>query len=126
MTTKLAVPSVLLILCGGALLVAAVFWARFKNPRDYWNEDQARTMARAGNVYHAAASAASEGGDEASDKARLAAFEKSKQDYEQEKLAFERARERFERPLRLMRWSGTAFLVVGILAFWLTRGSDGA
>ncbi|NLE36455.1 MAG: hypothetical protein GX621_00355 [Pirellulaceae bacterium] len=122
MTSKLTVPAVVLIVCGGALLLAAVLWARFKNPRDYWNETQARTMAHAGSVHHAAACDLSETEDEQRKATLLAAFEQSREKYQQEQAAFAQARERFERPLRLMRWSGTICLVLGILVYWLTRG----
>jgi hypothetical protein len=53
-------------------------------------------------------------------------YEASRDSYQQNTASFAQAQERFERPMLVMRWSGTAFLLVGAVFYWVARSSQGA
>ncbi|MBN1589592.1 MAG: hypothetical protein JW888_08765 [Pirellulales bacterium] len=118
---KLAYLPVALIVVGCLLLVGAAAWRHVKNPRYYWGEDEANALTTAGLEYHAAAHQMAHAHTQAEEQK----FEEARARFHKKDAAFQEATERYERPIRLLRYSGIACLVVGALGYYVLRAVAG-
>ncbi|HLA85312.1 MAG TPA: hypothetical protein VJL29_11005 [Thermoguttaceae bacterium] len=120
---KLAYLPILFIVLGAALLLAAFAWSRMKDPRDFWPEEKAETLSAAGLEYHGAAHRMTHVESDTQKEELQRQFDQARDRYTQQQTAFAEAQDRYERPYRILWWSGIACLALGVLGHFLVRSS---
>jgi hypothetical protein len=120
---KLAHVPTLIILLGGGLMLAAYGWLQLKDSRDYWPEEDAKALTKAGLEYHGAAHRMTHAHTEADKQEIRGEYEEARSRYTESKAAFLEAEERYARPFRIMWWSGMTCLVVGVLGYVVIRSA---
>ena len=113
------------IVFGGILLLGATMWSHWIDPRNYWTEEDAQARAEWGEKGHMLAHHAEHVHTDQQKKSIQAEREEIQTHLDQAEQNFQNAKNRYEWPSRLMRYSGMACLVLGILGYYVTRSADG-
>ena len=113
------------MVAGGALLLGATVWPWFHDERDYWTQDNAKARMEASGQYHGLGCRMADAGSGEAEKLLKTDFDEAKARFKQSSASFEAAKDRYERPIRLLRWSGIVCLGLGILGYVILRGAGG-
>jgi hypothetical protein len=116
---------ILIMVVGGLLLLGALVWPCSKNPQDYWTEADAQERTEAGLQYHAMTHRHAHAQTEQQEQVAEEKLEAARARYKETDHTFQDAQDRYRRPAALMRWSGIACLVVGMLGYYLLRAASG-
>jgi hypothetical protein len=108
----------------GILLLAASFvWPYWFDPKSHWSESQAGNRTEAGiqvKVLSHRLNEARTGAERQRIEARL---DEAQKQFDQSGAELEHARDRYQLPITLLRWSGTLCLLLGVIGHFLLRGA---
>jgi len=116
----------LLIVVGAILLLGALVWPHSKDRRDYWTDADAEARKEAGVRYHGLAHHRAHARTQEQIQHAKKELKEAKAHYREVDKAFYEAEDRYERPIRLMRFSGVACLALGALGYFLLHAAAGS
>jgi hypothetical protein len=109
---------------GLAFLAASLVWSHFVDPKAYWTDDQAERRAESGVLVKVLPHRLAHAATEAERKRIQSEINKATSEYGQTDADLQLARDRLQRPITLLRWSGTLCLLAGVVAYYVLRGHD--
>lgn len=109
---------------GLVLLAASLVWSHLVDPKVYWTSDQAERRAESGVRVKSLPHQLEHATTDAERKRIQAEIAKAKGEYGQTDADLQLARDRLQRPITLLRWSGTLCLLAGVVAYYALRGRD--
>jgi hypothetical protein len=112
------------IALGIVLLAASVLWSYLVDPREYWTEKQAEHRAESGVLVKTLPHKMEKAATDAERRSIEIEMRRAAEQFNQTDVDLENARARIQRPISLLRWSGTVCLLVGVVAYYALRGRD--
>ena len=121
---KSNVLSALTMALGLVLLGASLLWSHLADPKAYWTERQAERRTESGVRLKVLPHQLADAATDAERKRIESEIAKATSEYGQADADLQVARDQLQRPITLLRWSGTLCLLVGVVAHYVLRGRD--
>jgi len=122
--TKWGVVSVSFMTLGVVLVAASFLWSQFSDPRDHWSEEQAKELTAAGLKAHSLSHHLDHATNDHQRQQAEEQLRAAQAEYDHITVGLDNARNRHERPMVLMRWAGTASMVLGVLGYYVVRSAS--
>ena len=108
----------------GILLLAASFlWPYWSDPKSHWSETQAGNRTELGVEVKVLSHRIEEARTDAQRQKIQARLEEARKQFDQADVELGHARDRYQLPITLLRWSGTLLLLLGVVGHYLLRAS---
>ena len=108
---------------GILLLAASLLWPYWSDPKSYWSESRAGKRTDAGIQVKVLSHQIQDARTDAERQRIQARFNEAKKQFDQSGAELELARDRYQLPITLLRWSGTLCLLSGVVGYYLLRGA---
>jgi hypothetical protein len=124
--TKWGVVSASFMFLGIALVAASFLWSRFSDPRAHWSEEQAEELTAAGMHAHSLSHKIIHATSDQQRQQIVEQLDAAQEQHDHIAKRLDEARTRHSRPAVLMRWVGTACMVLGVSGYCVMRSASEA